>query len=134
MICIYCGGKTRVANSRLQKRSNQTWRRRNCKACQGVFTTVEATDLLSSLLYEKGKTHIQPFSRDKLFISIYEACKHRKDAADAATALTTTIIGKLLPQIKNAALQRNDITSVTSEVLNRFDKVAGVQYGAYHPL
>src|SRR6185369_12958000 len=92
MVCIYCGGKTAVVNSRSQKKANQTWRRRQCLDCQAVFTSVEAVDLPTSLLFKKDAKHSEPFQRDKLFISVYEACGHRKDALRAATALTGTAL------------------------------------------
>jgi len=134
VICIYCGSKTRVSNSRAQKKTNQTWRRRKCLDCNGVFTSSEAVDFSSSLLYQRDANHVEPLSRDKLYISVYKACQHRKNAVSDATALTSTIIGKLMPKVRQASLQRNDIISVTSEVLNRLDKAASVQYTAYHPL
>lgn len=134
MICIYCGGKTSVVNSRGQRRSNQTWRRRQCQNCQAVFTSVEAVDLPSSLVFKRSPKHSERFQRDKLFVSVYESCKHRKDAAEASTALTATILGKLLHKIESATLDRVQVISVTTEVLRRFDKAAAVQYQAYHPI
>ncbi len=77
---------------------------------------------------------MEPFQRDKLFISIYEACKHRNDVLLASTALTATILNKLLSSIQNAGLERQQVIRYTTEVLDRFDKAAGVQYAAYHPL
>lgn len=133
MNCIYCSSDTRVVNSRLQKRPNRVWRRRRCKTCDGVFTSVETVDLSSSLLFEQDTTHVEPFQRDILFISIYNACQHRKDAQTAATALTDTILARLQTHIARATLTRHDVISITSEVLKRFDRAAAVQYLAYHP-
>jgi len=134
MVCIYCGGKTGVINSRAQKKANQTWRRRQCKDCQAVFTSVEAVDLPSSLLFVRSSKHSERFQRDKLFVSVYESCKHRKDAQSASTALTATVLGKLFAKIETASLKRQQVVSVTTDVLKRFDKAAAVQYQAYHPL
>ena len=66
MVCIYCGGETKVTNSRLQKRNNQVWRRRQCLECKGVFTTHEAVDLSSALLIDKSGAP-EPFISDLLF-------------------------------------------------------------------
>jgi len=134
MVCIYCSGETRVTNSRLQKRSNQTWRRRKCLTCQGLFTSLEQVDLTSSILFIKAKTATEPFQRDILFISVYEACKHRKQAVADAKALTDTIIGRLLGKVSEASVSRGDVISVTAEVLKRFDKAAATHYTAYHRL
>jgi len=133
MVCIYCGGDTSVSNSRSQTKTNQVWRRRHCLDCDGLFTSIEVADLASSILYKKDKRHVEPFERDKLFISIYESCKHRKDAPRAATALTTTVLSKLLAQIETASLSREKVIDVSSIVLKHFDKAAATQYLAYHP-
>jgi transcriptional repressor NrdR len=133
MVCIYCGVKTSVTNSRHQKKSNQVWRRRQCANCSGIFTTLEQTDLPLSLLYKKDSSHIQPFSRDKLFLSLYNSLKHRNTALNDATALTSTVIGKLLPTIKDASVERADIIQTITETLKHFDKAASVTYVAYHP-
>jgi transcriptional regulator NrdR family protein len=118
----------------LQKKSNQVWRRRQCTGCTGVFTTHESIDLPSSLLYKRDEKHTEPFQRDKLFISVYEACKHRKDATQAATALTDTVLTKLRALIDNATIERSAVIGVTSVVLKHFDKAALAHYNAYHPL
>ncbi len=134
MVCIYCGGKTSVINSRSQRRSKQTWRRRKCVACGAIFSTLETVDFGRSLSVIHKAGHLEPFSRDKLFLSIHSACGHRKDAESATQALTGTIVGQLIAKIKDGQLQRNDIVTTSLAVLKRFDKAASVQYGAYHLL
>jgi transcriptional regulator NrdR family protein len=76
----------------------------------------------------------QPFSRDKLFVSIYESCKHRIDAQTSATLLTDTIIRSLYPLFTNATIDKQTIIKIAAKTLNRFDTAAGVHYAAYHPL
>ena len=132
MVCIYCSNKTSVTNSRSQSKLNQTWRRRQCKRCGAIFTSVEQVNLPTSLLYKNKSGQLQPFERDILFISIYEACKHRKTATSDATAVTSTILSKLLPKISQASLKRGEIIKTSLEALNRFDKAAGTYYAAYH--
>lgn len=133
MVCIYCSAPTHVTNSRLQKRANQTWRRRHCKACGSNFTTHEVADLGSTIVVARGNTEqLQPFSRDLLFVSIYESTKHRPDALDDASALTQTIIAQLSALATNGKLDRDVIVAVSTAVLERFDKVAATMYAAYH--
>lgn len=132
MVCIYCGGTTFVTNSRKQKRSNAIWRRRSCNACRGIFTTLETVDYATAIIVTSLEQH-REFSRDKLFVSVYESCKHRKDAQASATLLTDTIIKQLYPLIKDASLSVKSIRKVTLKTLHRFDEVAGVHYKAYHP-
>ena len=134
MLCIYCGGETQVTNSRLQKKANWVWRRRECSKCSGVFTTLEQADLATSLLYKTKTGHFEPFSRDKLFLSIYNSLKHRKTSPSDATSLTATVMVNLSGHIKDATIQRDDIIRVTTEVLKRFDRSASTAYDAYHPV
>ncbi len=135
MVCIYCGGKTAVTNSRLQTKANSVWRRRRCYACKAVFTTEEHASYESSFAMQYNASHIVPFERDMLFLSIYEACRHRKNAVSDAASLTTTVLSKLqMIATSNGAIQRNDIVRVTSETLKLFDNASAVHYLAYHPL
>ncbi|HSX06113.1 MAG TPA: hypothetical protein VLG92_00125 [Candidatus Saccharimonadia bacterium] len=136
MVCIYCGNKTQVNNSRHQKRLNRGWRRRECLHCHAIFTTIEETEYSSSLAVRNlnGAKHrpIKPFSRDKLFVSILKAVGHRKTATEDASALTATIVAKLLANAVDAVISPNDIMEYTLETLHRFDTVAAMQYEAYH--
>ena len=82
----------------------------------------------------EANEQLRPFLRDKLFTSVYESVRHRKTALSDATALTDTIIRKLLAVIENGQTTTQLITTITTDVLKRFDTAAAVHYGAYHPL
>ncbi len=144
MICIYCQTDLMVSNSRPQKSRNQTWRRRLCKGCAAVFTTVEAIDLSQSLTLSAGSTGrkgfqnakvdpSQPFSRDRLFISIYESLRHRPTAASDARGLSDTIVALLIKQSDHGSLPVHAVTATTLKVLRRFDQAAATHYAAFHP-
>ena len=133
MVCIYCGSETRVINSRPQKRTNNIWRRRQCSACMALFTTSERPDFLTSLSVRRSKK-IEPFSRDKLFLSIHDSLKHRKSATSDATALTDTVLSKLYPLLGEGSLDEREITLVVCEVLAAFDPASATYYRAYHPI
>lgn len=133
MVCIYCSSPTRVTNSRLQKRLNQIWRRRRCFSCGGVFTTHELPELSSSIMFAAEPRRLQPFSRDRLFISIYECCKHRASAVEDAVELTRTSLSFLQSQVTEGSLQREQVVTSVLAVLKHFDKVAATMYQAYHP-
>ena len=134
MVCIYCGGETKVVNSRHQKRANNVWRRRHCTVCNTVFSTIEAPDTSLSITVRKHKNALEPFERDKLFISIYESLKHRKSALVDATGLTTTILTRIYQLAEDSVIERDVIVTVTASVLERFDAVAATHYAAYHPI
>ncbi len=130
MVCAYCFNPTSVINSRLNKKSNQIWRRRRCLTCNAVFTTSEEINLSQTWMVRKNKTDI-PFNRDKLFLSIYESMKHRKEPIDDAHQITHTIITKL-KSTNNGLINSQTIATLTAVTLNRFDKTAYVYYHAFH--
>jgi transcriptional regulator NrdR family protein len=136
MVCIYCGNKTDVINSRPQKRHNKTWRRRHCTVCDATFTSIEAAALSESLVIalESSKTGYEPFLRDKLFLSLYSSCQHRKHAVSDATALTDTVLSQLPTISQNGLVDRIALKKHTLAVLQRFDNVAAVHYAAFHEL
>src|SRR3982750_2177743 len=95
MVCIYCGGETKVTNSRLQRRNNQVWRRRQCLACQSVFTSHEMVELESALsVSQDGKN--APFLPHLLLKELMMAMQHRKDVYTASGEVMATIVRKLL--------------------------------------
>src|SRR5690554_5213061 len=107
MVCIYCGNKTEVYNTRERKRSPSVWRRRRCVSCVAQFSTSEIPDYESNLVVEGLRGKLYPFSRDKLFLSLYKALGHRRDALHSATELTETTINILLknPPSPNGLLE-----------------------------
>lgn len=133
MVCPYCGHKTHVVNSRPQKRQRATWRRRACINCGSIFTTIEQVQTDTVLVVSK-KNSLEPFSRDKLFLSVYDSLKHRKTALSDATNLTATIWSKLSPHIDSASIDSLVIVEVAAAVLERFDRSAATHYRAFHPL
>ena len=134
MVCIYCSHGTSVVNSRLQRRVNQTWRRRKCQNCGATFTTHEAAAYEGSVAVKTVTGRLIPFTRDKLFVSLLKSCQHRSTAVNDASALTNTVISKLLPEVKDGFLPISSIIATAESVLKHFDKAAGVHYHAYHPV
>ena len=134
MVCIYCASPTRVTNSRHQKRPNQVWRRRQCVVCGNNFTTHELIELSGTIMVRHSARKLAPFSRDALYLSIHESCRHRGTATNDATALTQTIITSLRPRIQSGVIGRDEIVTATLATLTNFDKTAAAIYKAYHPL
>lgn len=132
MVCVQCGGKTDVVNSRLQKRNNHVWRRRKCRECQAIFSTAEAPDFQAQWLVKDASGDVEAFSRDKLFLSLYDSCQHRQTAVGDAAALTDTVINKLRGAIHRSQVEAATISRTAQVVLSRFDTAAVVRYAALH--
>ena len=131
MVCIYCNSKTKVSNSR----SNvTTWRRRECTACKSVFTTYERPDYKAALRVENTAKHLEPFLRDKLFLSLVDALAHKKTALGDASSLCDTIITQLAHEHRNGLLTTQQIAACSVTTLKRFDTVAASVYAAKHNL
>lgn len=126
MVCPYCfKTKTQVINSRKAKKSNATWRRRECLHCNKKFTTTETIDPASVLRVE-GK----PFAHTTLLISLLQACDHRKDQETAAAYLHNTILQKLYQAaaLTKQQLTKKDIIACVLETLARYDVAAHIKY------
>ena len=132
MVCVYCGSETNVTNSRKQKRNNQVWRRRQCKACHAVFTSHEVLDLSSALMVASGGS-TKPFMTDMLFTEVLLALQDRKDCYSAAREVTSTVIGQLLKPPAEPVIEAKQISQITAKVLKRLDKRAYLRYLAEHP-
>jgi transcriptional repressor NrdR len=132
MVCLYCNGKTRVINSRPQKRNNQIWRRRQCLSCEAIFTTHEGIDLSSLLIVDIG-TKPQPFLVDKLFTEVLLAVQEHKNCYEVAREVTSTIVAKLLKTPGKPVYGTRQISKITAQVLKRLDRRAWLRYIAEHP-
>ena len=135
MVCIYCQNETEVTNSRPKARTPSVWRRRACKVCVAQFTTMELPDYSTALVIrsQDGKK-LYPFSRDKLFLSLYKSLGHRPDALNSSTALCTTVIGRLLSknQALDAIISVQFVAKTTYLTLKRYDPLGANTYKAYH--
>jgi transcriptional regulator NrdR family protein len=135
MVCVYCSAPTQVVNSRHQRRNNDIWRRRKCTHCGSIFTAIESADLSGALRVAHTPQRLEPFLRDKLFVSIYDSCKHRPTALRDAGNLTQQIIARLLStQDRPGLIHPDTIVNTSIDVLKRFDRAAATTYAAYHPL
>ena len=75
---------------------------------------------------------LQPFQRDLLFESIKESLRHRKTAVEDASALTDTVLAKVLLE-KSPTLTTARIRAITHDIVRRYDATAGAVYLALHP-
>ncbi len=133
MVCIYCGSLTAVKNSRLKRHNNHIWRRRACLSCASIFTTEESPQLSGMLMVKSRRTgSLKPFSRDQLFLTIYESCKHRPTAIADAANLTQTVITGLVAKHADGLAHAATIANKAHAVLQRFDPLAANLYAAYH--
>ena len=128
MVCIYCFHDSKVINSRLQKRANSVWRRRQCLACHAIWTTVERTEARLAYRVTKG-SEMHDFIPEQLLISLYVALRHRKTAVSDAGALYVTVF-QLIQKNQQSVVSTFEIKKAAYTVLKRFDKTAAAVYKA----
>lgn len=131
MVCNLCLSNTGVVNSRLNKKTNQVWRRRKCLNCMSIFTSIESVKLSNYWRIEKSNK-FKEFNRDKLFLSLHKSLGHRKNSVEDATTLTNTIISKIFKLNKNNTLGADELSQIIKLSLKRFDPIAHMHYCATH--
>lgn len=88
--------------------------------------------MATSLLTITSDSQSKPFSRDELLLHIYDSLKHRKTAMNDATALTDTIIGRIVSKNSEAIITNAYLSDIVDDVLQNFDKVSSIHYQAYY--
>ncbi len=132
MVCIYCGSKTKVTNSRPQSRLSQTWRRRECTRCHAVFTTEEQVVYNNALRVKKRSQLTERFNNEKIYLSLLKASDHLPNAPILATNLTETVISKLLKQKPMSPIILTErISDISKSVLKAYDAAALVKYMSF---
>lgn len=132
MKCPFCRETgSHVYNSRSTKFATQTWRRRRCRRCGRSFTTYEAPDLgFLSVIKRSGQA--QPYSRAKLYSSLYNAFSASVAPASTMDAITDTIEANVL-DMRSESVTTRDIARLSLVALKHFDQGAFLRYLASQP-
>jgi transcriptional repressor NrdR len=135
MFCINCFHEnTSVTNSRPHKKQPSVWRRRRCSACGTVFSTLERPSLTEGTQVHYVDGSVEPFNLGQLIISINQAFSHQPhEGIKYALWLAQTVETTLSTQHRGV-LSAEDIEAVTHNVLEKFDKMAAIQYAAKQQL
>lgn len=130
MVCIYCGSKTAVSNSRAQTKQHAVWRRRSCQSCSAIFTTIEQPDFATSIMVEQPNGELEPLQRDNIFYYIAVSCGHRSSPVADAHEITGTILKHII-NLNSAIIPIKTIDALCLQTLERFDAIAATYYKAY---
>ena len=103
-------------------------------SCGAVVSSKEFYNLEGSIVLLSNNDQVSlPFIRERLFISIYESCRHRPTAITDAIGITETVIAQCLASQKpEGTVNRLDLILITRRTLMQFDAAAGMYYAAYH--
>jgi transcriptional regulator NrdR family protein len=96
-----------------------------------VFTTRERVDMPVSFRFETAFGTLEPFSEDRIYLDVYESLRHRADAVSEARAITHTIIASIQAR-KRLLISREDLLTIASKVIQRYDRSAYVRFVSMH--
>ena len=131
MNCPFCqASDTKVLDSRLNKESNSTRRRRKCEACEKRFTTFESIHLdMPEVVKNDGRREV--YSPQKILSGIKKACQKRPIANSQVDEVVKLIEKQILD------LNRKEVTSKTigqlvMVSLKELDPVAYVRFASVY--
>lgn len=128
MKCPYCRqAATDVYNTRTTKFGAQIWRRRKCMSCNETFTTYEAPDLTFVQVEKRRSSKPEPYSRAKLFSSIYGSFMDMKGRQQLIDAVTDTVEAKIL-DIQEQIISSEAIADIVLQTLKHYNTAAFVRY------
>jgi transcriptional repressor NrdR len=131
MKCPYCGDlENKVTDSRLNKDSTITRRRRSCLSCNQRFTTYERLELMMPMLVKKDGRR-ESWDRQKMVIGLEKACEKRPVSVDKIDDFVDNIEHKLQDLGAKEVLSKV-IGEWVMEELPDLDEVAYVRFASVY--
>jgi transcriptional repressor NrdR len=131
MKCPYCGHlDNRVIDSRLNKDSTITRRRRECLACDQRFTTYERLEVMLPVLVKKDGRR-EPWDRRKLVAGLEKACEKRTVSRDKIDEFADEIEHKL-QDYSAKEIHSQVVGQWVMEGLPQLDEVAYVRFASVY--
>ena len=131
MKCPYCGLlENRVVDSRLNKESTITRRRRLCEACERRFTTYERIEVTMPMLIKKDGRR-EAWDRHKVAEGLKKACEKRPVGMSQIEEFVDVLEGEL----QDMGEREIPITLVGEKVmegLRNLDDVAYVRFASVY--
>lgn len=136
MNCPYCGGESRVVDSRPTEDGNAVRRRRECLHCSRRFTTYEIVEtegesVRPPLLVIKRDGNRQSFDRTKLLNSMVRACEKRSVSPETIQAIADGIEQELQSSPEREVPSER-IGDRVMEELRKVDEVAYVRFASVY--
>jgi len=125
MRCPYCGSKqTRVVDTARKEHSIR--RRRECKACERRFSTMERAILTTPLVVKRDGRR-EAFDRQKVLSGLRVACARRPVSADDLERVVDRVESHIR-QLGKTEVPTRAIGDVVIEELKSLDPVSYVRY------
>lgn len=131
MKCPYCGDlDNKVIDSRLNKESTITRRRRSCLSCDQRFTTYERLEVMMPMLVKKDGRR-EAWDRQKMAIGLEKACEKRPVSRDRIDQFVDDIEHRL-QDIGSKEVAAEVIGEWVMEDLSQLDEVAYVRFASVY--
>ncbi len=131
MKCPYCGHlDNKVIDSRLNKESTITRRRRSCLVCNQRFTTYERLEVMMPVLVKKDGRR-ESWDRQKMVVGLEKACEKRPVSCDDIDAFVDEI-EKKLQDLGSKEVSSEVIGEWVMEDLPDLDEVAYVRFASVY--
>ncbi|MBW6520572.1 MAG: transcriptional regulator NrdR [Desulfoarculaceae bacterium] len=131
MKCPYCGHlDNKVIDSRLNKESTITRRRRSCLDCNQRFTTYERLEVMMPVLVKKDGRR-ESWDRQKMVAGLEKACEKRPVSCDDIDAFVDEIERKL-QDFGSKEVASRVIGEWVMEELPDLDEVAYVRFASVY--
>lgn len=131
MKCPYCGHlDNKVIDSRLNKESTITRRRRSCLECDQRFTTYERLEVMMPVLVKKDGRR-EPWNRQKIIVGLEKACEKRPVSRDTIDQFVDEIEHKL-QDLGSKEVPSTVIGEWVMENLSLMDEVAYVRFASVY--
>jgi transcriptional repressor NrdR len=131
MKCPYCGHlDNKVIDSRLNKESTITRRRRSCLECDQRFTTYERLEVMMPVLVKKDGRR-EPWNRQKIVVGLEKACEKRPVSRDTIDQFVDEIEHKL-QDLGSKEVPSTVIGEWVMENLSLLDEVAYVRFASVY--
>ena len=131
MKCPYCDHlDNKVIDSRLNKESTITRRRRSCLSCEQRFTTYERLEVMLPMLVKKdGRREV--WDRKKMVVGLEKACEKRPVSCDDIDSFVDEIESKL-QDFPSKEVQADVIGEWVMAKLPDLDEVAYVRFASVY--
>ncbi len=131
MKCPYCGDlDNKVIDSRLNKESTITRRRRSCLSCDQRFTTYERLEVMMPMLVKKDGRR-EAFDRQKMVVGLEKACEKRPISRDRLDQFVDDMEHRL-QDIGSKEVASGVIGEWVKEELSKLDEVAYVRFASVY--
>jgi len=131
MKCPYCGHlDNKVIDSRLNKDSTITRRRRACHNCDRRFTTYERLETLVPMLVKKDGRR-EEWQREKLIAGLEKACQKRPVSRDRINQFVDDI-ERRLQDLGEGEVSSQRVGEWVMEKLPALDEVAYVRFASVY--